>query len=836
MQAPHPSEAPRQSREDAFTRVPLRERDELSIYWDNHLRVAFAQSAPHDLPAMVEASMAHVIMLRSTGALSVGRSRLLLRGLVKLWEQWGPGATHTTWAPRVGDYPFDGSVEDPYYFLEQQLAAACNIDTADLDVQLARSRNDLDAAVFRMILRRGILDVADLLLQTASDLATQAARLARVVIVGQTHRRPAQPTTIGHVLSGLAETLISQAQDLLSVYDEMNVSPLGAAAFTGTDIAIDARLVAELLGFDRSFTASYEAVAGAEHFMRLAAVLGRITATGSRWARVLQEWMSQRWVETPTAFTQGSSIMPQKKNPVVLEHMVSMASASNAEMLAVYSTIAAGWYEDSNNATTDVQKNLWTEVDRVVRFLRLYDGLIEALEVDTPPTTEQIVQSGATTTAVAEALALRGVPWRAAHHVVATLFKAGEPSSWTREQVTRALLDGGIEDSNGELAELTLTSGRDPHRVLDRNQPGSPGVEPVKMGAAGIHRSVRSLRGEFVGRRRRLDGARAQLEHLARSGTHVTGRLSVVGNTNLDVIVHGVSALPAPGTESIVDSIEIRVGGSAAITAQRAAQLGVRTQLVSKVADDAPSEVVSRLVGQTPGLTPTFVWEPARASGLTVAIEADGRDRSFLSTLGAMGTFSPDDVPRDALDVDMVLASGYFLLPEMQGERLAELLRKAKSQGAQTALDTGDPDEGWTVDIRRELLDVVLPHVDYFLPNEAELLGLTGLDDPERAAASLAVNGGPVVVAKLGSKGALVHDGRSARRFRAPRVEPVDTTGAGDSFNAALLSELLRGASLDSAVSFAVETASKLVATPSDQREALLTEIRSGGNLPTPAV
>ena len=363
--------------------APLRDRGDLSIYWDNHLRVAFEEAAPHDLPAMVEASIAHIVMLGETEALPSDRASRLIRGLLRLWESWAP--TSSDWRPRVRSFPFDGAVEDPYYFLESELAAACDMATADLDVQLARSRNDLDAGVFRMVLRRGVLDIADTLLRAVQELSDAAERNLSSLIIGHTHRRPAQPTTIAHVLSGAAEALLSQADELLSVYDELNVSPLTSAAFAGTDIAVDSRRISDLLGFDRPFTSSYEAVAGAEHFMRVAAIQARISATGARWARVVQEWMNLGWIETPGSFSQGSSIMPQKQNPVVLEHMVSMAGAANGDLVSVYSTIAAGWYEDSNNATTDVQKHLWASVERTVRFLRLFAGVVREIRPASTP-------------------------------------------------------------------------------------------------------------------------------------------------------------------------------------------------------------------------------------------------------------------------------------------------------------------------------------------------------------------------------------------------------------------------------------------------------------------
>ncbi|MDN5686215.1 MAG: PfkB family carbohydrate kinase [Brachybacterium sp.] len=810
----------------ADSRVPLRTREDLSIYWDNHLRVAFEQSAPHDLPAMVEASLAHVIMLRGTGALEAARADRLLGGLVKLWRQWGDQGPGEEWTPRVSSHPFDGSVEDPYYYLEQQLAAACGMSTADLDVQLARSRNDLDAGVFRMILRRGILDLAELLLQNVRDLVAAADRTVESVLIGHTHRRPAQPTTIAHVLSGLAEALLSQADELLSVYDEMNVSPLGSAAFTGTDVAIDAERVAELLGFSQSFTASYEAVAGAEHFMRLASLHARISATGARWARVLQEWMNLGWVRMPDEFTQGSSIMPQKKNPVVLEHLVSMAGAATGETNSILTTIAAGWYEDSNNATTDVQKHLWSSTDRVIRFARLLDGLTLEIEPAALPSDEDIVRSGATTTAVAEALATRSVPWRGAHDVVGTLFRQGDPTTWTAQQVDAALAEAGIAD-DGPLRDLVLTSGRDPRRILGREQPGSPGRAPIATALTRASKRTEALAARFRERRDGLETAREELlttaaEFAGNAGTRYA--LSVIGNANLDVIVHSAHSFPPAGTEQIVPTIEVRLGGSAAIAAQRAAQLGAATRLSAKVGADPTGDLV-RTLATVDGLDIDLIREPGADSGLTVVAEDQGSERSFLSSLGAMGRFGPSDVPAAAFEARFVLCSGYFLLPGMQGAATAALLTEAHRQGARTAVDTGHPDSGWTPRSRAELLEEVLPHTDIFLPNESELTGLAGLDDVEDAARDVAARTGAMVIAKLGAAGALLCEGDSLTRAQAPKVVPVDTTGAGDSFNAALLGALSQGRTAPEALEFAVSTASMLVATAPEEREGVLSRV-----------
>lgn len=808
-------------------RVPLRDREGLSIYWDNHLRVAFEQSAPHDLPAMVEASLAHVIMLRETGALDATRADRLLGGLLALWRRWGEDGPSRDWRPRVTSHPFDGSVEDPYYFLEQHLADACGISASELDVQLARSRNDLDAGVFRMILRRGILDLADLLLQSVRDLEAAAARTVDALLIGHTHRRPAQPTTIAHVLSGLAEAMLSQADELLSVYDEMNVSPLGSAAFTGTDIAIDSQRVADLLGFSSSFTASYEAVAGAEHFMRLAGLHARIASTGARWARVLQEWMNLGWVRMPGEFTQGSSIMPQKKNPVVLEHLVSMSGAANGEANAVFTTIAAGWYEDSNNATTDVQKHLWASTERIIRFVRLIDGLTLEIEPAALPSDEEIVRSGATTTAVAEALATQTVPWRSAHDVVGTLFRQGDPTTWDLEQVASALAEAGIDD-DGPLRDLVLSSGRDPRRILERQQAGSPGRRAIAVALEQADRRERSLTAQFAQRRRDLKTAR---DHLIVTATDLAvdlpsgTEISVIGNANLDVIVHAATTFPPAGTEQIVPEIEMRLGGSAAIAAQRAAQLGLVTRLTAKVGDD-PSGRMVRALTDVDGLERDLITAGSSDSGLTVVAEDQGCERSFLSSLGAMESFSPEDVPAAAFTARYVLFSGYFLLPNLQGASAVSLLRMARSGGASTVIDTGHPDGGWTEHHRVLLLEQVLPEVDIILPNESELLGLTGKEDAEEAARHLADRTGALVVAKLGADGALAYDGEQLYRVPAPAVQVRDTTGAGDTFNAVFLWALCRDLQVPEALSTAVSIASQLVAMEPELRDAHLGSLR----------
>lgn len=459
---------------------------ELTTYQANHLRVAFEHHAAAFYGPMIQASRAHVVMLDEQGLIPSDRAALLLRGLEVLA------------AEDPASLVFDGSVEDIYYTMEKRLAAACGLTTEQLDVQMARSRNDLDQGIFRMILREQATAVLSEVLSTARVVLDAADRGADVVITGYTHRRPAQPTTIGHVLAGYAEAVAGQAAAYTDLLGAINVSPLGACAFAGTDLDISSPRVAELLGFGGTLVNSYEAIVAADYLTGVGTLNARALATGSRLVRTLMDWLSWQWVTTPPDFTQGSTIMPQKRNPVVLEHLVSMAGATAADAMSVLTNVGAAWWEDSNNASTDVQTRLWDSNDKAERFFRLLGGFIAELEPLSPPSSAQIVGSGATTTAAADALTIHGVPFRAAHSIVGTLLRTGAPETWTVDAVRAAAAHGDAGELTVAAAEDLLSAVNDPTRVLGRAQADGPGAKAVRA-------QVEHIRGTVMATQRYLE-------------------------------------------------------------------------------------------------------------------------------------------------------------------------------------------------------------------------------------------------------------------------------------------------------------------------------------------
>ena len=437
-------------------------------------------------------------MLAEARLIPQDRAQALLGGLQELQTAAGPGLPE-----------YDGTFEDVYYAFERNLAAVMGIEPHSLDVQLARSRNDLDAGVFRMILRDQLEAAARAAAGAAEAALAAAERTTDAVIIGLTHRRPAQPTTLGHVLAGYAEALIGEIRVYDSVLDELQASPLGACAFAGTDLPINPSRVAELLGFDRQITNSYESVAGADHLMAVAFANARALATGARLARIIQDWMTWGWIQTPAEFTQGSSIMPQKRNPVVLEHMVSMSGMESADAASVINNVSAAWWEDSNNATTDVQVRLWESNDRARRFFTLLHGLLATLTVFTLPSAQQLVDAGVTTTAAADVLSSAGVPFRAAHDVLGQLIRSGSPSEWDVRAVQDAL--AGIAEGftvSEETAASVIEAARDPRVVLARAQADGPG-------AAAVHGQVLLLRADLD---RVLGSVRARRDRILNAG------------------------------------------------------------------------------------------------------------------------------------------------------------------------------------------------------------------------------------------------------------------------------------------------------------------------------
>jgi sugar/nucleoside kinase (ribokinase family) len=274
----------------------------------------------------------------------------------------------------------------------------------------------------------------------------------------------------------------------------------------------------------------------------------------------------------------------------------------------------------------------------------------------------------------------------------------------------------------------------------------------------------------------------------------------VVGEINPDIVVADPDPVPAFNeVERLVDSVRMTVGSSSAIFACGAARLDLAVAMVGVVGRDAFGRFMMDAL-QDRGVDVSGVTvDPQLATGATVILTS-GRDRAILTAMGAIGALDVDRVPGELLARARHVHSGCFYLQETSRDRLPGFFAAARARGITTSFDTNwDPTERWDGGVRE-----MLQASDVFFPNAAEARLISGIEDEEEAARALArigaagrSDGGPVVAVKLGARGAI------ACRARGPLgsvpalpVAPLDTTGAGDSFNAGFLRAWLAGADL----------------------------------------
>ena len=272
--------------------------------------------------------------------------------------------------------------------------------------------------------------------------------------------------------------------------------------------------------------------------------------------------------------------------------------------------------------------------------------------------------------------------------------------------------------------------------------------------------------------------------------------LVVVGDCNPDVPVLGRDVTPEFGQrEKLVNRMALVIGGSAAITTVAAARLGLRVALVAAVGEDSAGRfMLGQLAAE--GVDVAAVARRADApTGMTVVL-SQGEDRAILTATGAITSLTARDVPAALISGARHLhVSSYFLIERSLGGDLAAIFAAARAAGVTTSLDTNwDPAEKWGGD----LLRAVLAQTDLLLPNEAEALLIAGRDTLAEAVAVLTAAGSRLVV-KRGSRGVLCAEGGRQYSVGLPPVQPVDSTGAGDCFNAGLIAGLLRGLALPEA-------------------------------------
>jgi argininosuccinate lyase len=379
------------------------------VYAETVLIHNFEDAKKYFLGALLEIHYAHTRMLAGCGLLTREEESKLLAALRGLDRD------------RIASGQFDGTYEDFFFFIEGLLDQAAGRELAG-KMHTARSRNDVAVTLYRMAARREILGTARALAELRVVLLALAAAHVMTVMPAHTHTQPAQPTTLAHYLLAAIEFLARDAARLQAAFGRVNLSPMGAAAITTSGFPIDRDATARFLGFDGLAVNSYGAIAAIDYITETAAAVAVAMVNVGKLVQDLLLWSTREFgfLRLADAFVQSSSIMPQKRNPVALEHVRILASRAFGEAQAVLTCAHNTPFGDVNDSEDDLQPLVFTMFADARRALRLLAGALGTAHMDTTVMADRARRDFLTVTELADTLVRReGLSFREAHALVA---------------------------------------------------------------------------------------------------------------------------------------------------------------------------------------------------------------------------------------------------------------------------------------------------------------------------------------------------------------------------------------------------------------------------------
>jgi argininosuccinate lyase len=382
-------------------------------YVEHLLRPVFNDQRDCLFKQMFKIHRAHVVMLAEQDIVTKKEAGEILRGV----EAVAQIDSHTL--------EYDPLFEDLFFMMEHKISEEIGSDLAG-KMHIARSRNDMGVAMYRLALREHILTLMKSSMLLADALLEQINEHAETVITAYTHTQPAQPTTFGHYLTAILDVFLRDINRLWSTYETVNRSPMGAAALSTTSFPINRNRVCELLGFSKLVENSYDAIAGADYLVESATAVLSMMVNCGRWIQDFLQLVTREYniIKVADPYVQISSIMPQKRNPVSIEHSRSLASSSAGEALAAIQMIHNTPFGDIVDTEDDLQPHLYRSYEKANRVIHLMHAVIRTMEVDKERALNQAKTSCITITELADVLVRdKEVPFRLAHQIASTIAK-----------------------------------------------------------------------------------------------------------------------------------------------------------------------------------------------------------------------------------------------------------------------------------------------------------------------------------------------------------------------------------------------------------------------------
>ena len=425
----------------------------------------------------IEGSIAHAEMLGRQGIIEKGEAEKIVEGLRGILAD-----------VQAGKVEFSPDNEDIHMNIETILTQ--RIGETGKRLHTARSRNDQVALDLRMYLKKETGEIEKLVLALISAIADKAEKTKSAVMPGYTHMQRAQPVTFAHHVCAWAEMLKRDVLRLEDCRDRMDVSPLGSGALAGVTYNIDREFTAEKLGFAGISQNSIDGVSDRDFVIELASDLSILMMHLSRFSEEIIFWCSWefKFVELDDAYSTGSSIMPQKKNPDVAELVRGKTGRVYGSLMALL-TVMKGLPLAYNKDMQEDKEAIFDALDTVKQCLGVFTPMFETMEI-LPENMRRAALGGfINATDCADYLVKKGVAFRDAYTAVGKLVSLCVSSGKDLESLTleeyRSILLDFSEDVYGEITLAAC--------VNARNVPGGPSDEAVE-------RQIKSIRG-FCGKR-----------------------------------------------------------------------------------------------------------------------------------------------------------------------------------------------------------------------------------------------------------------------------------------------------------------------------------------------
>jgi len=379
---------------------------------------------------MLAANRTHAVMLYRTGIITEDNAKDLLNALQQVDDNG------------LENISYQSGVEDLFFAIESQLIEQVGAAHGG-NLQLARSRNDLGYALTRLALRPLILQSMEYLLDLRDTLLSFGREHLETLMPGYTHTQPAQPTTMAHYTAGVLAFLERDTARLRFAYETNNQSPLGAAALTGTGFPIDRNLSAKLLGFDSVLASTYDGIGTSDNLTDVANAMTSVGVNLSRFTKDMLFWATQESgaIRIDDSFIQISSIMPQKRNPVVLEHIRARLSRLMSQAHGTVIQCHNIPYGDTQDIEDEIFPMLFGSLETASDILHLYGAVMDTLHVNVEHLHNRAVAGFTTVTELADTLVRHAnLPFRQAHSIVSGMVTYSLENNLAPTDLTTELL------------------------------------------------------------------------------------------------------------------------------------------------------------------------------------------------------------------------------------------------------------------------------------------------------------------------------------------------------------------------------------------------------------